>query len=375
MRSVIGAMLMDKTTGALVGFAIGDALGWPAAGIRGDQFLQIHERPITEFTTNARHPFFHHLAAGNYTDNTRLMMIVAESIAQLSQYVPSDIIERLKQWAERCREEVSYARMPGLTTLRGALRLLHGIPPKKSGARKTDSCACSYRVIPLGLSFDNPERIVKFAEMESSWTHNSPVSKMGAAFVALYILFLRNESDPREALKEAMAWVAHRKREDGEVVEILKNRLMIALESNDTLENQRRQFGTGSPIWQTLPLAVSCFLRSPKDFEQTVLTAANSYRNDTPEERDFLKLYSWAEQVRFCKGGNTDGIAALAGAFSGAYNGLHAIPEKFRKVENYERLVKLECVLINLHEMMDALGYRRETISRARTGLVERSRL
>ncbi|HQT44359.1 MAG TPA: ADP-ribosylglycohydrolase family protein, partial [Candidatus Micrarchaeota archaeon] len=32
----------------------------------------------------------------------------------------------------------------------------------------------------------------------------------------------------------------------------------------------------------------------------------------------------------------SDTIAAIAGAFSGAYNGLSAIPEKFLKVEDFE---------------------------------------
>jgi ADP-ribosylglycohydrolase len=60
--------------------------------------------------------------------------------------------------------------------------------------------------------------------------------------------------------------------------------------------------------------ALYCFCRSPDDFRTTVLTGANTI-------------------------GDSDSIACIAGAISGAYNGLETIPEHWRQnVEDSEML-------------------------------------
>ena len=69
--------------------------------------------------------------------------------------------------------------------------------------------------------------------------------------------------------------------------------------------------------------ALYCFCRSPDDYRQTVLTGANTV-------------------------GDSDSIACIAGAISGAYNGLHAIPESWRStVENAPYLHEIAA---NLYE-------------------------
>ena len=55
-------------------------------------------------------------------------------------------------------------------------------------------------------------------------------------------------------------------------------------------------------------------------------------------EKKRLKDLSWKEQLQEAKGGNTDGIAGLTGAFLGAYSGINKIPKKFMKVENKDYL-------------------------------------
>jgi len=77
------------------------------------------------------------------------------------------------------------------------------------------------------------------------------------------------------------------------------------------------------------------------DFEKAVLAAANSFREDSTEEKERIKDFSWKEQLIEAEGGNTDGIAGLTGAFSGARNGINSIPEKFKSVENYKNLINL----------------------------------
>ena len=106
-------------------------------------------------------------------------------------------------------------------------------------------------------------------------------------------------------------------------------------------------FGTGSLIYQTLPLAIYFFLKYPSNFEKAVLGAVNSYRSDTYKEKKKLAGLSWNKQLQEAKGGNTDGIAGLTGAFAGAYLGINKIPRKFLTVEDKQKLKVLAEELIN----------------------------
>lgn len=67
---------------------------------------------------------------------------------------------------------------------------------------------------------------------------------------------------------------------------------------------------------EAIACALYCFLRSPKDYATTVLSAAN------------------------CSG-DSDSVACIAGGISGAYNGLAAVPERWRtRVENADLLLR-----------------------------------
>ena len=74
--------------------------------------------------------------------------------------------------------------------------------------------------------------------------------------------------------------------------------------------------------------ALYCFLRTPNDFRTTVLTAANASKSDLQ-----------AKSKGRC---DSDSIACIAGAISGAYLGVQAIPaEWIATIENRDLLVDL----------------------------------
>ncbi|OFW70260.1 MAG: hypothetical protein A2V52_01370 [Actinobacteria bacterium RBG_19FT_COMBO_54_7] len=77
------------------------------------------------------------------------------------------------------------------------------------------------------------------------------------------------------------------------------------------------RLGTGGYVVETVASAFFCFLNTPGDFEASVSQAVAG-------------------------GLDADTTAAVVGAISGAYNGLDAIPERWRRqVENYGGIIKL----------------------------------
>lgn len=75
--------------------------------------------------------------------------------------------------------------------------------------------------------------------------------------------------------------------------------------------------GNGIEAFNSVPTAVYCFLRHPYSFEEAVVEAVSL-------------------------GGDTDTIASMAGAISGAWLGVEAIPEEWEgKLENRDYIESL----------------------------------
>ena len=340
--------LQNKAAGAFVGFAIGDALGFPIAGIDKSDVLKFINQEITGFTDNPKHPFFHHLKSGQYTENTNLLMISAQHLIKNRGFVPQKYQGDLSKWGKKILTNPDAERWAGPTAINAVKNLIGGKSYFESGSTKTESCSATYRVVPLGIFYrpfakDSVDELKNNAEISAMFTHNSEISKIGAAITALIIGNLMHGILPEKSVNGALGII---KETEKTKLLIQKIRQAVDMSKTESIESARKVFGTGSPIYQTLPLVIFCFLKFQTDFEGAVIAAANSYRDDTPEEKDRLKKFSWEEQLQFAKGGNTDGIAGLTGAFAGAYLGFDKIPRKFLSIENRDKLVSLARKLV-----------------------------
>ncbi len=335
--------LQNKASGAMVGFAIGDALGFPVAGIDKRDILKFVKGEIGSFLENKKHPFFNNLKKGQYTDNTKLLMISAKHLIKNGDFVIEKYQNNLANWGKKILRNPHTERWAGPTAIKAVKNLIDGKSYLDSGSTTTESCSATYRVIPLGI-FNHPfakngiDKLKNSAEISAMITHNSEISKTGAAITAFIIGDLMCGIIPEKAVNASLL----------EVGETGKNKLLIekirqAVDFSKTkgVEFGRNEFGTGSPIYQTLPLAIFCFLKFQNDFEKAVIAAANSFRDDSLEEKKRLQKYSWEEQLQNAKGGNTDGIAGLTGAFVGAHLGVSKIPRKFLGIEDEKMLETL----------------------------------
>ncbi|MFH2085746.1 MAG: ADP-ribosylglycohydrolase family protein [bacterium] len=331
---------LNKIGGALVGFAVGDSLGFPAAGIEGKEFIAMNRGRIEGFQTNAKHPYFSHLNAGYYTDNTRMLTDVTKDLIKDGGYNVDSRVDTLIKWAKDCQDK-EYARWPGPTSLSAANKLRMGVAIDKSGSTNTESCSSIYRVIPIGLFFNDINDIAQYSEMEASLTHNSSVSKAANVFIAILIHYLQNNENPQSSAQKSLEFIITKYGSDNKRVNILVKNIQQAIRGDTDVKRATVTYGTGSPVWQTVPLALFYFLSYPSIFAKPILLSANSYRQDTVEEKKRLTGLSWDKQLIEARGGNTDGIAGITGALIGAYNGLNVVDSRFRKVEDFDLLIEI----------------------------------
>ena len=332
----------NRFKGAVVGFVIGDSLGYPAAGIRKIDFLKLNSGLIKGFSENKFHPFFYKLKKGQFTDNTRLFVLTMESLINNNGFVQKDMLLRLTNWAKLCRDNPNFERWPGKTSLRASLNLLNGIDYPENGIKSTSSCASIYRTLPIGIFFCNHANdvIFKYSDLCASYTHNSPVSRGGSIFTAISISKILNGNNLEKAFSSSFLAVA--KYNSDECFLNLLEKIKWSLENYKKMKisKARRFLGTGSSILQTLPLSVFICLQA-SNFNNGILTAANSFREDLGKEKSRMSQIGWTEQLLECIGGNTDGIGTICGCFLGGLYGLNKIPARYKKIENYSKIIKM----------------------------------
>ncbi len=275
----------------MVGLAIGDALGMPVEGM---SFEEIRERygEISDFM-----PSDDGLEAGEWTDDTEQALILAESLCETLYFSPENFAEKLK--------DISLSHRYGPTSSRAITNLKRGYSWRESGI-ESDTDGSSMRSPPIGLLFHHNYSLVEnYAAIASSITHRGNAAIAGSVAVAVGVACILNED---EMLFEEV--VKRVEKYDTLMAEKIEYAYQIR---NSSLSKAVREIGNTIMAFDAVPLAFYCYFSS-KNFEQAVIRGANA-------------------------GGDTDTIAAIAGAMKGAETGFERIPERLRKVKNLDRIL------------------------------------
>jgi len=95
-------VLRDRFRGALLGLAVGEALGAPADFLTAAQIEERHG-VITEMLGGGCHD----VAPGETTDATDMMLCLAQSLADVGGFDPEDVMERYLAWFDGTPRDVS----------------------------------------------------------------------------------------------------------------------------------------------------------------------------------------------------------------------------------------------------------------------------
>jgi ADP-ribosylglycohydrolase len=327
----------DQFSGCLIGQCLGDALGFPVEG----HPPQTCRRYVDEFLRENRagemgrdsFPF------GQYTDDSQLARELLQSYAALGHFDPQDFARRI---AAIFTEERIVGR--GRATEEAAFRLAKGVPWDEAGTPSPSAGnGSAMRAGPIGLLFhDEPAGLIRAANDQGRITHKDPRCSAGAVAIAgaVSLVLPGGEIEGRPFLAKLADWTENLDESVAKALEQLTE--WVALPLDEAVELIAK---AGSPdfsdAWQGIsPFVTSSvlwslysFLRSPDDYWEAICTA-------------------------IAVGGDVDTTAAMAGAISGAYLGLDAIPSNLTRHLNdqgqwrFPELVKLaeECYRIKARE-------------------------
>ncbi len=303
----MGLDLKRKYLGSMVGSALGDAIGELAFAVpRREDLARLVDR----------------MEKLVYTDDTAMMIGLADSIVQKKAIDPENLGETFcrnfyrepwRGYAAGPPTIFSLVRSTGLSYVEAAKTLFGGSGSLGNGA--------AMRIAPVGLYFHDSEHLYEAAAASAEVTHAHPVGKDGAAILA-WAVAQALKLDP-EGPFPLEAWVqglisSARTPEIKEKMEILRD----LLEEEASPSFAADTLGRSVEVDESMPFALYSFLKYPHCFEDCLFCA-------------------------ILNGGDRDTLGAMAGAVSGAYLGIDAIPEIWRnKLENLSLIENLALSLL-----------------------------
>lgn len=298
-KEVAGAPVpaeLDRFRGAMIGLAIGDALGGPT------EFMSREEiRHKFGMVTDMIGGGWLHLKPGEYTDDTQMAERMAESIVSKGKFDLEDLGGRFVEWLNTDPKDVG-----GLT--RQALELKRlGVPAEQAGTipwvmsgYENSGNGSVMRAGPVALltAFQSPEEIDRTARASSAITHADPRATYGTAAISLATsLIIKGEDHVTDKVAK---WL-----EDKNPV------LADALKEVKHLELEE--------------------LRTSGYSVHTVQAAFWALENAKSYVDGILKVSNLGE--------DTDTAGATAGILLGAKFGLEGIPKTWRaELQNREKL-------------------------------------
>jgi ADP-ribosyl-[dinitrogen reductase] hydrolase len=347
-----GIDLRDRFRGALVGGAIGDAMGRPNEGIWPSEARarQIREyQPWRGYRSGPK---------GTITDDSQMTMWLAEVLLAAGdrgqrtegrdqqepnhtreQFVdrlidPDDIIERFTLEPIRGIGQATRDFVHNVKDL-GKAWYEAGVTSAGNGT--------AMRAAPVGLvHLGDPYRIYRDSLLQAVVTHRDSMAIAAAACQAYAVS--RAAMAPPDSLASRESRVAY----CSDLAVLLDGlerpgytlrggrgtpslHARIGIELPRYLEEGKAPFDdwhNGAYVLESLPCALWCFLASPEDFEQTLFTAVDA-------------------------GHDADTVAAMACSVSGAYHGYARLPERLvTELEYRDRLIELADGLCNLNRRL-----------------------
>jgi ADP-ribosylglycohydrolase len=320
MSRTSSASRASRAAGALYGLAIGDALGMPTQSLPRALIVERYGELLDGFhPAPDDQPLAAGMPAGAITDDTEQAVLLAELVVSSNGLVDGrELARRLLAWEDSMRARGSLDLL-GPSTRRAIDELLAGTDINETGRFGTTNGA-AMRITPVGIATpsDQPELLLDRVVAASAATHNTGLALSAAAAVAAAVSAGIDGATVAEAIPVAIRAAAEAAGRGHWVAGAnVATRIEWATSLIDTAP------GDTPPR----PGAVSALVY---DLVGTSLASQES----VPAAFAVLAAFPddpWlACRLAASVGGDTDTIAAIAGAVAGACHGDEAFPAQAR---------------------------------------------
>jgi ADP-ribosylglycohydrolase len=298
---------VDRALGALIGGALGDAMGMPTQLLSPAE-IRAGYGHVDRFVEPAPdHPVSQGLKAGTITDDTEQTLLLASVLLKSGNHFNHHAwVNALIAWEEDIKARGGYDLL-GPSTKRAIDAINAGIAPAEAG-RNGDTNGAAMRIAPVGILVPPSDALVARVAETCRATHNTTIAISSAAAVATVISHGIGGADWREAISFAVTAARAGEKEGhwvpGGTVAARIEWALDLVENRTVEEGIARVFdriGTGVASQESVAAAFAVLKLAQGDAWKAAVIAANL-------------------------GGDTDTIGAMAGSMAGACAGYDSLP-------------------------------------------------
>lgn len=302
----------ERCHGAVLGAAIGDAMGHPT------EFILSFDAIREQFGANGVTGYELYWERDGesfapYTDDTQMAEIVLITLLKARtdgwdlDRTMEHMAEGFVRWA---KDPQGGHRGPGNACLAGCRSLARGAHWSEAGDLTAGGCGSVMRSYPFGLVFAGDiEKAETWAVMHSKLTHGDPIALAACAAMAVGMVRVLKEQEPGTVAAEMIAVAKSYSPKTARMMERAAVEALDGVAPETTLQRLK-----GWAAHEAVSAGLYVFMRHPDDPAAAILEGAN-----TP--------------------GDSDSIATLAGALVGGRCGVGRLPKAW--VEEVERSAEL----------------------------------
>ena len=302
---------IDRAMGALVGGAIGDALGMPTQLLSPARIAELYGHVDDFVAPVADHPVSKGLLAGTVTDDTEQALLLGRILVESGdRFDHARWVNALLDWEREVKARGSYDLL-GPSTKRAIDAINNGVPAEEAG-RGGDTNGAAMRIAPVGIMMplEPLDALVAKVAETCQATHNTSIAIASAAAVAAAVSSgvagggWRAASDSAVAAARRGATLGHWVT-GGDIAarivwarDIVRGKVM-----KDAIRLITDLVGTGVASQESVPAAFAVLEVAGGDPWQAAVISANL-------------------------GGDTDTIGAIAAGMAGACAGFSRLPQQ-----------------------------------------------
>jgi len=295
----------DRIAGCFVGLAVGDALGAPLEFLSRGEVRKRYPAGLRDMIDSRL------WRAGEYTDDTQMALLIAESLLEKNGFQISDLSQRFQVWATTAKDVGSQTR--AVVNMAGYLRDPGSCSAQYHAAHPNSSAGngAVMRCAPVALfCLHSLDQLIEVSRASARVTHYDPRAQSSCVILNTCIQAAISRV-VRDCRSEAIALLNETERSVWHRLEEID-----AYGEDDIMSS-------GYTV-HTLEGAAWSFLTT-ESYEEAVIRAANL-------------------------GDDADTVAAVCGALAGAFYGYATIPPKWRdQLLNEGRIREIALKLGRVH--------------------------
>ena len=271
--------LHDRARGAMLGLAVGDALGAAVEWLHPDQIRSRYGGPLRDMVASGMWEL------GEWTDDTAMAMELAASMADQGRYDENDVFGRYALWARSRPKDIGATVAAALSRSRSPDEARAAAAAHHAAEGRSAGNGSLMRTVPIAIRYrSDPGTIERVSRIDSSLTHHDPLAADACVWLNLTVAALIQGRNPPRSISD-VARIAD---------------AAIAADDAELAAAAQEQRGY---VLTTLRIAFAAAFRHDA-FEPAVVYAVNL-------------------------GGDADTNGAVTGALAGARFGADAIPQRW----------------------------------------------